>query len=581
VGLLGNKENGMQPKRWQFLCILIFSLPLAVAAQTLRISVYTPAGTVNRYLSTPADRAKAAGVIERFKVSKIWIEGRRGDQYVTPEVLTAARDDFRARGFLVSGGFTTIPGKTFGVPGNPGRTWLNFQAEQTQRDMIKFFNENAAIFDEIMVDDFYCTEDTSAESEKAKGNLSWSEYRRKLLVSLIDSAMLQPAHAVRPSTQVIIKFPQWYENFHIRGYDPPGMAAAAGHIWVGTETRNSHTPAYDFIVPTEGYLNFRWLASIAGDKTGGAWFDHLDCTAQNFVDQAYQSVLAGARELTLFNLGDLMRGHPGHEPFLAALPELFDLAAKVRGRAVDGVYYYKPPASDGMENSYLMDYLAMIGLPVVPQASYPTGARVLFLGRQAGADPQLLSQIQRHLSRGATLVVTPALVRLMGKPLAGLAGVKVSEKLQSGAADAVGVGGQKLSLTKPLEIDAGLEAPRGIVKLSAFANGSPVPLLTSRKSGRGRILVANFITFVTGFSFAAPKELGLPEIPQALADVLRAEVMAGLGVQLESPAQVGFYLFGDARALYNFRDEAVEVKLDRQAIKLGANRLLWLPAGHN
>ena len=110
------------------------------------------------------------------------------------------------------------------------------------------------------------------------------------------------------------------------------------------------------------------------------------------MDQAYQSVLAGAPELTLFNLGNLMEGHPGQSPFIAALPELFDLAGKVRGRAVDGVHYYKPAASDGMENAYLMDYLAMIGLPVVPQARYPSTARVLFLGRQAAADADVFSK---------------------------------------------------------------------------------------------------------------------------------------------------------------------------------------------
>jgi hypothetical protein len=558
------------------LCLLALSLPSALAAQTLRISVYAPAGTVNKYLSTPADRAKAAAVLQRFKVYKIWIEGRRGDQYVTPELLTAARDDFRDRGFVVSGGFTTVPGKTFGVQSNPGRTWLNFQAERTQQDIARFYTENAAIFDEIMVDDFYATEDTTPESEKARGDLSWSEYRRKLLVSLIDSAMLKPAHAVRPSTRVIIKFPQWYEAFHVRGYDPPGMAAVASGIWVGTETRNPHTPAYGFVVPTEGYINFRWLASNAGEKTGGAWFDHLDCTPQNFVDQAYQSVLAGARELTLFNLSNLMEGHPGQPLFLAALPELSDIAEKVRGRAADGVYYYKPPASDGMENAYLMDYLAMIGLPIVPQASDPASARVLVLGRQAGADPELLSKIRQHLGRGATVVVTPALVRLAGKPLADLAGVKVSEKLEAVSADQAGIRGRRLSLAKPLEMDAGLEAPHGIVKLAGFVNGRPVPLLTARKAGGGRILVGNFVTFPNGASLA-PKELGLPEIPQPLADALRAELLAPLGIRLESPAKVGFYIFGDARALYNFRDEAVQVRLDRRAISLGANRLAWVP----
>ena len=292
------------------------------------------------------------------------------------------------------------------------------------------------------------------------------------------------------------------------------------------------------------------------------------------MDQAYQSVLAGAPELTLFNLGNLMEGHPGQAPFVAALPELFDLADKMRGRTVGGVYYYKPPASDGMENAYLMDYLAMIGLPVVPQANYPSAARVLFLGRQAAADPELLSKVQQHLRRGATVVVTPALVRSVGKPLADLTGVTVSPELQAAAADAVEIEGKRLSLTKPLEIDAGLEAPNGLVKLRALSNDRSTPLLTARKAIGGRILVANFVTFVNGASLA-PKELGLPEIPQPLADALRAELMAPLAVRLEGPAKVGLYLFGDARALYNFRDEEVELRLDKRLMKVGANRLAW------
>ena len=85
-------------------------------------------------------------------------------------------------------------------------------------------------------------------------------------------------------------------------------------------------------MPTEGYINFRWLSTVAGPKTGGAWFDSIDCTAQNYLDQAYQSVLAGARELTLFSLDSLMRIHPGQALLEAALPNLTELAEKVRGR---------------------------------------------------------------------------------------------------------------------------------------------------------------------------------------------------------------------------------------------------------
>jgi len=173
-------------------------------------------------------------------------------------------------------------------------------------------------------------------------------------------------------------------------------------------------------------------------------------------------------------------------------------------------------------------------------------------------------------------VVTPALVRSIGKSLSDLAGVTVSAELQASSADAAEVGGRRLSLTKPLEIDAGLEAPPELVRLCAFVNDRRVPLLTERKTGGGRILVANFVTFEGGASLA-PKELGLPEIPQEIADALRAQVMAALGVRLESPAKVGLYLFDGGRALYNFRDEAVEVRLDGRVVKLGANRLAWVP----
>jgi hypothetical protein len=49
-----------------------------------------------------------------------------------------------------------------------------------------------------------------------------------------------------------------------------------------------------FVQPTQGYMNYRWLTDVIGDKVEAAWFDHIECTAQNFVDQAWQSVLAGA-----------------------------------------------------------------------------------------------------------------------------------------------------------------------------------------------------------------------------------------------------------------------------------------------
>jgi hypothetical protein len=451
------------------------------AEAAFRLSVYATAGDVNRYVGTPEGRERVIETLRRFRAPRIFLEGRRGDEYVPPPVLRELRRYFEARQIRTTGAIATVPGKHFGVRQNEKLGWLNWEAEKTRRDVAQFFTENAAVFDEIMVDDFYCTADTTRESERARGGRSWGQYRQDLLVSLIEPLMR------RPGVRLILKYPQWYDRFHRFGYEPERMSALVDEVWVGTEVRNPETPRMGFVQPTEGYINFRWLRSVAGSKVKGAWFDHIECTAQNFVDQAWQSVLAGAEEMTLFHLGDLMEGHPGHEPFLAAWPEMEKLAASVRGREARGVPFYKPVGSDGDGDLYLPDYLAMAGLPLVPVARYPEGASVVVLGAHAADDPRL----RDHLK--GTVVVTPALVKRLGKQ------------------------------------------PPGTVLWAV------------------RIFAEEDYR-ATGEWLLAPKPLRL-ELPQ------RDALLRRLGLRLEAPWGVGFYWIGDQQIFYNFRREAVEVRL--------------------
>ncbi|NUQ11759.1 MAG: PD40 domain-containing protein, partial [Gemmatimonadaceae bacterium] len=339
--------------------------------QSLRISVYATAGDVLRHLGSDEQCERVLAALKPLGVSRLFLEGRRGDEYVPAAQLGRVRDFFLRHQIQSAGAIATVPGADFGIRQNEALGWLNWTTEKTQRDVAAFFAENAPVFDELIVDDFFCTADTSPVSAAERGPREWGEYRRELLVSLIQPVMLQPARRAHPSVRLIIKFPQWYDRFHLFGYDPVRMAAPFDQVWVGTEVRNPQTRRMGFVQPTEGYINFRWLRSAAGSKVRGAWFDHIECTAQNFVDQAFQSVLAGARELTLFRLGDLMENHPGDALLAAKLPELRDLAGKVGLQNPRGIAFYKPPDSDAGENLYLMDYLAMIGLPVLPAAAYP------------------------------------------------------------------------------------------------------------------------------------------------------------------------------------------------------------------
>ena len=571
--------------KWFGCALLVFFLadpPAFAAADDLRISVYCTAGDVLQHLATHDARQKVLRAIQPLNVSRLFLEGRRGDEYVAPDQLHAIREFFATKGIACSGGIATVPGANFGTRQTGDLAWLNWESTKTRASVAQFFTENAPVFDELIVDDFFATGDVSAESAAARGTRSWGDYRRDLLVSLIDPLIVTPTRKANPHARLIIKFPQWYDRFHLFGYDPSRMASPFDQVWVGTEVRNPQTQRMGFVQPTEGYMNFRWLTSIAGKKVRGAWFDHIECSAQNFVDQAYQSVLAGARELTLFHLGDIMEGHPGDGLLATRMPELRDLATRVRGKTRRGVAFYKPSGSESSENMYLADYLGMIGLPILPVAEYPKNAAVAFLPVQAAADSKLLEKMQRHLDRGATLALTPALIRALGPSAGRLAGVVVESTPRPGFTREVRISRSPLTLDTPVELDEGVNLDGCEVQVAATVEGRQLPLLTRKPVKRGQVLVLNVRTFSeqdfrdTGEWLLAPKQLGLPRIPQLLADTLRAGFLAPLGVDFRAPTGVELVLVGKDVCVYSFRDEAARVQLGKATHVLPAHQLLWL-----
>jgi hypothetical protein len=624
--------------RWALVGLISTRMAAAAAAPAdagpLRLSVYATAGDVQRHLSTAAERERAVSLLARLHVTRVFLEGRRGDEYVPPRTLIEVRDHMQGQGIQVAGGIATVPGRSYGVAQNGGLGWLNWESEQTRRDVAGFFAEDAPLFPELIVDDFFCTGDLSAASVRARGERSWSQYRRDLLVSLISPLMVEPARAARPSVRLIIKFPQWYDRFEVFGYDPPRMASWFDQVWVGTEVRDPKTRRMGYVQPTQGYMNFCWLKSLTGKKALGAWFDHIECSAQNFVDQAYLSVLAGAPELTLFHLGDLVEGHPGDALLAAHWPQLTALAARIAGAAREGVACYKPPGSDGEENLFLMDYLGMIGLPILPVATYPASARSAFLGAQSASDPNVVTEVRRHLRRGATVVLTPAFVRRAGRRAAELAGVETSLVPAPATVTAAQEGERTWPLPVPLEVDGGLAAARCQVLLRAgvsspddrqlvppgdrdparegrarsplraadavngvgsrgahgvprpagngrFTGSCSVPLLTSHRSYGGRVLVLNVRTFSaadyrgSGEWLLPPQRRGLPEIPPDLANRLREFLLGPLGLRLEAPSGVALFVIGKTAYLYNFHDRPVSVRVNDREVAVGANALAW------
>jgi hypothetical protein len=209
---------------------------------------------------------------------------------------------------------------------------------------------------------------------------------------------------------MIVKYPQWYDRFHLFGYDAETFPRIFDKVWVGTETRGRNTQRFGFVQPYEGFVNYRWLADIAGLKIGGAWFDHGDCREYDFLDQAYMSVLAGAPELVFFNFNNIMQGHPDHEKVISEFDQLVELAAFVRENPVIGIPAYKPPNSDPGGDMYIMDFLGMLGVPLVPVHKFPESVPIIFLPAQAASDKNLLNHIRKARARGASLIITSSLL---------------------------------------------------------------------------------------------------------------------------------------------------------------------------
>jgi sulfur carrier protein ThiS len=231
---------------------------------------------------------------------------------------------------------------------------------------------------------------------------------------------------------------------------------------------------------------------------------------------------------------------------------------------------------------YLADYLGMIGLPILPVGNYPDDAKVAFLPVQAAADATLFAKMQRHMARGATLVLTPALARALGPKAAQLAGVEIEPASRAESARTARIRGEPLALDPPLEVDGALKSTDAETLVAVEVNGQAVPFLTRQRVGRGQLLLLNVRTFsesdfrATGEWLLAPKQLGLPRIPQPLADTLRGSLLAPLGLDFRAPAGVELVLVGKAACVYSFRDDAACVQLGKTTHVLPAHQWLWL-----
>ena len=307
-----------------------------------------------------------------------------------------------------------------------------------------------------------------------------------------------------------------------------------------------YTQRYGFVQPYEGFVNYSWIKDIVGSKIGAAWFDHGDCDADDFIEQAYQSVLAGAKEITIFNYFDFINGHKAHHLLRVQFQQLADLAKSVAANPVEGVAGYKPINSDAGGDLYLMDYIGTLGIPLVPVHQYPIDAKVILLPTQAAADKDILSKVENSLSNGATIIFTTGFLAnaTNGEKLAELAGLKYPIKINPLKAQKIIVNNKSVALENGLDLESNISLTHGESLLNANVGSSSIPFLIKSKKNNSSIFTLNSHTFSqadfdrVGEVLLCPKPLGLLEIPKQWSNTIRDAFTSNLDFSLDAPTRI-------------------------------------------
>jgi hypothetical protein len=553
----------------------------ADAYQHFRAAVYARAYEVREMGDLEKLRARFEAIEKQVKVSKIYLETHRDELRVDDATLEKAKGFFEARGIRTAGGITLTISER-----NRFQTFC--YSDPTHRQSVQEVVElTARHFDEIILDDFFFTSCKSDVEIRARGERSWTEYRLALLDEAARNLILAPARKVNPRVKVVIKYPNWYDDFHGLGFNLETGPQVFDAIYTGTETRDAVRSA-QHLQPYHGFQIVRYLDNLRPGHNGGGWVDIFGSRfADRYAEQLWLTLFARAPEITLFDFGSIQmpvqkslrapwQGQGTSFDFDAMGPE--PTWARVAGWSLEkvdpvvgklgnpvGVKSYKPFHSSG--DAFLHNFMGMVGIPIDLRPDFPADAPLVLLTAAAAGDPAIVSKIEGQLRTGKSVMITSGLLRaLRGKGIERIAELEVLEE-RALVEDFRAGWGEPVKARKRILIP----------QLRYFTNDSwslidavdgPMgwPLLHDADYGGGHLYVWTI----------PDNPADLYALPVEALDAIRRVALQGLDVRMDGPAEVSLFLYDNGTlVVHSFRDEATEVSL----VAKGAKALRDLETG--
>lgn len=125
--------------------------------------------------------------------------------------------------------------------GRPGDriTGFCFTNPDDRERFRKLVAYTAYIFDEVIFDDLFIFNCQCELCQKAKGTMSWTEYRLKVMKEVGENLVVRNARSVNPKIHLIFKPPNWYEQYQFSGYNLESQPKVFDMLYAGTETRDA------------------------------------------------------------------------------------------------------------------------------------------------------------------------------------------------------------------------------------------------------------------------------------------------------------------------------------------------------
>ena len=558
---------------------IVTVLPISAGKyKNFKVSTYIRAQDVARMADTKYLNETWQTVSTQVDLDKIYLETHRDAFTVDEKTLSKVKKFFLEKGLEVGGGITYTRSE-------PKDFETYSYARENERQIVKEIAEyTAKHFDDFILDDFFFIDLKNDDEIAAKGSMSWTEYRLRLMADAGRELVVNPAKKVNPKVKVIIKYPNWYDHFHGLGFNLEEEPIYFDGLWTGTETRDPGSAQH-----LQNYLSYnivRFFDNIAPGKNGGGWVDAggINMSMDRYAEQLHLTMLSKTPEIILWNYmqlndvkitskmrapwqdagGNSFRYDDMVSPFMVngktITPTTMARFANVTLHQTDnlvgqlgkpiGLASYKPYHSSGED--FLQNYLGMIGLPMDMYPQFQSSRQQILLTEQAANDKQIVEKIKQQLKKGGDVMITTGLLKAIREQLADVCELYCGD-------------------LKAIVNDFGFwgksEREFIIPQVKYFTNDAWEVVSAGRPLNGGvsgyPILLRNSYSKGTLFVLTIPDDYGnLYDYPAPVLNVIRRVMSKDVGAYIDGPSKVALFPYDNKTLVVeNFNDEAVSLKV--------------------